>query len=461
MGARSGNNYLSALKKLRPEISIDGEGVRDITSHPRLARSARAIASLYDMQMERPEAMTFRIDDGGRAGMSFVHAGSREDLHRRTRMMKAWADYGCGFLEATPDRPNAVIAAMASAHEFFAVANSRYGDNLRNYYLESRSRDRCASLVIDPPPRDGSPTSAVGLKVVEKSGTGIVIDGSLMPDALAPMSEELIIVAASMLEPRASSNPALALAVPANAKGLRLFCEIGTIETGGQPGYPLSSRFNQPRCVAVFENVTVPWERVFLCGEIADMDLLFSESGVAIHAMHQQAIRSLAKCEFLLGLAAYLARFAGSIVPAPERIPEMASVIETIRARLFAAEANARPNGSGIFEPERLALDAVRAMSSRLLVRLAEAIGPFGSSFAATGGDGPGHDLSDGGPRKLQLEKAGRLAWDATFSPMAIRQMEREPVLDDEEFEAAAAAAGDDSLAPLIERVEAFLARAD
>ena len=69
MGARSGNNYLSALKKLGAEIWLGNERIRDVTSHPAFASRARATASLYDMQIENPEAMTFRTEDGGRAGL--------------------------------------------------------------------------------------------------------------------------------------------------------------------------------------------------------------------------------------------------------------------------------------------------------------------------------------------------------------------------------------------------------
>ncbi len=50
MGARSGNNYLSSLKKLGAEIWIGGARAGDVTAHPAFANCARSVASLYDMQ---------------------------------------------------------------------------------------------------------------------------------------------------------------------------------------------------------------------------------------------------------------------------------------------------------------------------------------------------------------------------------------------------------------------------
>ncbi len=64
MGARSGNNYLSAMRKLKSEVWIGGERVADPTTHPALKPVTRSLASLYDMQIEHPEAMTYRVEGG-------------------------------------------------------------------------------------------------------------------------------------------------------------------------------------------------------------------------------------------------------------------------------------------------------------------------------------------------------------------------------------------------------------
>src|SRR5260370_33446092 len=113
MGARSGNNYLSSLKKLGAEIWIGGARAGDVTAHPAFANCARSVASLYDMQMEHPETMTFRIDDGGRAGMSVIIPKTADALRKRSRMMKTWAGFGSGMLGRPPDYPTAGRSARA------------------------------------------------------------------------------------------------------------------------------------------------------------------------------------------------------------------------------------------------------------------------------------------------------------------------------------------------------------
>ena len=128
MGARSGNNYLTALRKLKAEVWIGGERVQDPTVHPAFVHCARSVASLYDMQAEHPEAMTYRTEDGDRAGMSFIQPKGAEDVRKRSQMFRRWAEYSHGMMGRSPDYLNASIAAMAAAHQFFADSDPRFGE---------------------------------------------------------------------------------------------------------------------------------------------------------------------------------------------------------------------------------------------------------------------------------------------------------------------------------------------
>ena len=175
MGARSGNNYLSSLKKLNAEVWIGGARVGDVTAHPAFANCARSVASLYDMQMEHPEQMTYRTDDGGRAGMSFIQPKSVDDVRKRTAHDAPWADFSGGMLGRTPDYLNASIAAMAAARDFFAASDPRFGDNIRNYYLRGAQsrlvRDAYAGESAGEPRRrmGGHTDAEFALRLVEKT----------------------------------------------------------------------------------------------------------------------------------------------------------------------------------------------------------------------------------------------------------------------------------------------------
>src|SRR5437868_14733984 len=98
MGIRTGQQMLAALRDDR-ELWIDGERVRDVTTDPRFAGAAHALAELYDMQHDPAltEKMTFASPAGGKAGLSYVMARSVADLEKRRGMVKLWADATCGM----------------------------------------------------------------------------------------------------------------------------------------------------------------------------------------------------------------------------------------------------------------------------------------------------------------------------------------------------------------------------
>src|ERR1700722_18072761 len=300
MGARSGNNYLSAMRKLKADVWIGGQRVEDVTIHPALVHCARSIASLYDMQGEHPEAMTFRTAEGDRAGMSFIQPASGDELRKRTAMFRRWAEYSHGMLGRTPDYLNASIAPMAAAREFFAASDPRFGDNIANYYLKARKNDWCATHTLLNPRASraagwaGQTDADLALKMVEKNDDGIVVNGCRMLATLGPLAEELLAFPSTVHKKEPAAEPfALAFAINCNAAGLKFICR-DAFDTGRSHfDAPLASRFEEMDCVVVFDQVLIPWERVFLCGDVARCNGLYSETGAVVNMMHQVVVKDV------------------------------------------------------------------------------------------------------------------------------------------------------------------------
>ncbi len=481
MGARSGNNYLSSIKKLGAEIWIGGERVDNPTAHPAFVNCARSVASLYDMQMEHPEAMTFRTDDGGRAGLSFLQPKSGDDIRKRNRMMKAWADWGCGMLGRTPDYLNVGIAAMAAAREFFAASDPRFGANIANYYLEARNHDWCATHTLVNPRASraagwaGHTDADLALKVVDRSSAGIVVEGCRMLATLAPLSEELLVFPSTVLKAEPAAEPfALAFAIPNNAKGLKFICRDPYDIGRSRFDHPLASRFEEMDAVVIFNQVIVPWERVFLCGDVARCNALFAATSAVVHMMDQVVVKNVAKSEFVLGLAARIAQ-ASDAMPLQhvrERLAEMITTTETMRACLRASEADAAPDNWGVTVPARAPLDTARNLFPRLYPRMVEIIQlNSSSSLMATPSERDFKNpqevadieryfgAADAGARdRVALY---RLAWDVACSAFGGRQVLYERFFFGDPVRMASALVDNTDLKPLIERVNAFLARPD
>ncbi len=121
MPARTGQQYIDGLKQRDVEIWLDGERVRDVTTHPGLSGGVRAIAHLYDMQhdAELREVMTYTSPSSGEpVGRSFDNPPTREALETRSKMMLNWARATCGMMGRSPDFMNVTFAAWGAAARF-------------------------------------------------------------------------------------------------------------------------------------------------------------------------------------------------------------------------------------------------------------------------------------------------------------------------------------------------------
>lgn len=478
MGARSGNNYLSALRKLKAEVWISGERVADPTVHPALKNCARSMASLYDMQMERPEAMTYRTDDGGRAGLSFIQPRDAGEVRKRSAMFRRWAEYSHGMMGRTPDYLNASLAAMAAAHEYFAASEPRLGINIKNYYAEARSHDWCATHTLVNPRASraagwaGGTDEDLALKLIDRTAEGIVVSGARMLATLGPLAEELLVFPSTLLRQDAAAEPfALAFAINCNAPGLKFICRDSFDLSRSHFDAPLASRFEEMDCVVIFDHVQVPWERVFLCGDSARCNALFGETSAVVNMMHQVAVKDAVKAEFILGLAAKIAIVsdAMSLPHVRDRLAEMITTVETMRACVRAAEADAHMDKWGEWIPARAPLDTARNLFPRLYPRMIEIIQlNSSSSLMAVPSEADFNSaLRPDLDRYLATAAAGawdrvavyRLAWDVAGSAFGGRQQLYERFFFGDPVRMASALVDNTDLAALAGRVDEFLKR--
>jgi 4-hydroxyphenylacetate 3-monooxygenase len=365
MGARSGNNYLSSLRKLKAEVWIGTTRVADPTIHPLLVYRARAIASLYDLQMEHPGAMTSRLDDGDRAGLAFIQPRSGAEVQARGAMFRRWAECSGGLLGYTPDGVNAILAAMDAAAPFFAASDIRVGANLHDYYRRARHHDWCAAHTVLEP----LAAAEQRLELVERVHEGLIVGGARRVSPLGPLAEELIVIPPRDL-PRDSTaeRSALAFAINCNARGLKLRC-ADAIDSGRPGGEAAgSSPFNELACAAIFDHVLIPWDRVFLCGDVGRANALFDETGAAPNLRHQQVVRGVVAAEFRLGSAASLADRCKTLAfpRIREQLAALTVATHLARALLRAAEAGAQQDRWGQWTPRSEPLAVARELLAQL-----------------------------------------------------------------------------------------------
>jgi 4-hydroxyphenylacetate 3-monooxygenase len=481
MAVRKGAEYLSGLADER-EIWFEGARVKDVVRHPILGRAARTLAELYDLQCDPAleSKLTYPSPTTGRpVSLAFIQPRSVEDLVRRRVMFKEWADFSGGMLGRTPDYLNAILAGCATSANYFRRNGVEYGERVVAYYEQCREHDLCAThTFVDPQinrarsqSEQADPT--VPLHIVGESAAGLVVSGARMLATLAPYADELhVFPSPSRTQQSDAPRFAFAFALPIATPGLKFMCRESLDAGGTTADYPLTARYEEMDSVAVFHDVVVPWERVFLKGDIALCNRLFRETPAFLHGIHQFTAKNLAKAEFVLGVASLLAESIGrtELPVYQQMLGEIVDAVETERAYLRAAEADAITDERGFVHPNPDIMSTARNYFPKVYPRLIEILQLIGSSglmATPTERDLKSPELSAEIDRYYQSAtqmgkervRLFRLAWDLACSSFAGRQVLYERFFAGDPFLLMATRFTGYDRSAIVARVKALLAR--
>ena len=446
MPAKTGQQYIDGLRANPAEVWIRGERVKDVTSHPALAGGVGSVAALYDLQHDeaaREEMLFASPSSGDPVGMSFMVPRTAEDLIRRRAMMTHWAWVGCGMMARTPDFLNVSIAAWAGAAEYFGQNRPEFADNVQNYYEFIRENDTTLThTLVNLQPRRTSGTvddldEQVALTVVKETDAGIVVRGSRVLATLGPISDEIAVypTRTHMIGPDAWRQ-ALFFSIPCATPGVKFICRESFDYGRSGFDHPLGSRFEEMDAIVFFDDVLVPWERVFLLGDVDMCNNYGIATQSTTHSGYQVVNRCVVKTEFILGLAQMMVDTLGSgdQTHIQERIAEIIVHLETLKACMRASEADAWVNDFGVMCPAQGPITVGRALYPMTIYpRLAEIVQLLGSgNLMALPSEGD-FDAPIGPEveRYLTTDTAGarervrlfRLAWDVACSAFGGRQV--------------------------------------
>lgn len=388
-GIRRGKDYLRGLQDDR-EVWIGGQRVADVTNHPGLDRGAHTLAGFLDKQFDPDlqDKLTY-VEQGKRYGLSHLIPKTKEDVVRRGDAFYEWASWSNGMFGRTPDYKNASVMAFASGSSFLAQGRPEFAQNMLDFYEYVRGDDKVLTHTLVNPTfnhaqaKEGKYSDKVALQVVKETDAGIVVNGARLLATLGPLADEIEVFPSTLLKGSDENLPfAFAFALPIATKGLRLICR-DTYDLGkSEFDAPLASRFEEMDAVVVFENVLVPWERVFMYRDPGLCNKAFAETNAVIHMMHQVACSKLAKSEFIVGLLCAMAKATGKDkdMAVKNQIAEAMFITETVRALRYSAEQQAHEDQHGNFIPLRRPLDTQRNLFPKMYPRLVELVQLLGSS---------------------------------------------------------------------------------
>jgi len=443
---KTGAEHLRSLQDGRT-VYLDGELVKDVTEHKAFRNAVRSAAALYDYQArpENIEAMTFRPEGARRrVNRGWQMPKSYEEMVERRKALQAWAALSGGFLGRSPDHLASSLIGQLMGIDVFRRHGEARAKALADYVDYATKADLFLTYVIINPQAErtkswGEQAEDMVARIVDEDSTGITIRGAKMLGTSSIMANEVFVASMQPLKP-GEEDLAFSCALPMNAKGLRVLSRKSyEAQATSVFDNPISSRFDENDALMYFDDVKVPWERVFVCRDTDMCRAQFHDTPSHAYQNYQAQIRLSVKVAFLAGLARRITEAIGTakIPSVTEQLGLIAAQAGMVNAMLSGMEASGVqfkqwwiPNKHYMYSAQVVTqelyprlVQSIRDLAGGALIMLPSSVLDFANPEIRAIIEKTQRSASMDPEHKVKFMKA---AWDAIGSEFGSRHMQYE-----------------------------------
>ncbi|MFW9772033.1 MAG: 4-hydroxyphenylacetate 3-hydroxylase family protein [Candidatus Heimdallarchaeota archaeon] len=397
---RTKEEYMKDLSKMKKNIYFDGEIIDRLDE--RQMPCINTIGTTFDV-VEDPEYADLILAKSHLSGeiinrFTHIHQNT-DDLHKKQDMTRKICQKVGGCIQRCMgcDGTNAVYNVSYEADKS-NNGTTNYHDNFKKWLARFQKEDLIAACAqtdvkgdrIKRPADQQDPDMYV--RVVEKKDDGIIVRGCKLHISEASVSDEILVVPTRALRPE-DKDYAVSFAIPADYEGVKQVITIHNLrpreyfKRGFMPGATDS--------YIIFDDVFVPWERVFLCGEYQHagaLALLF-----ALFHRHSYSGCKPAIGDLVVGTAALAAEYNNihRTSHVRSKLAELILVTELGYAAGYTASDLGKPEvympgigfvpyGPGSYIPNSIYCNAGRCLSGENVFREAEIITDISGGIPAT-----------------------------------------------------------------------------
>lgn len=275
MALRTKGKYLESLRDDRV-VYYKGEKVRDVTSHPVLSVAVNHAAIDYEMA-ENPKYQDLALVKvpGTEEVISRYYRIPRnaEDLQKRSELIEATTKEAGTLVTLIKEiGTDALFSLHLVGKMMQEKLKSPYFERVSQFYEHCKKNDLAVAVAQTDVKGDRSlgPSEQEHpdyyVRVVDENKDGIVVRGAKVHTSVSVNSNEIIVLPTRAMK-EGDKDYAVAFAVPANTKGLKMIASCYGAPKKSSFDNPVSSKHKMEETLTIFEDVFVPWERVFLKGE--------------------------------------------------------------------------------------------------------------------------------------------------------------------------------------------------
>ncbi|MEE3362396.1 MAG: 4-hydroxyphenylacetate 3-hydroxylase N-terminal domain-containing protein [Anaerovoracaceae bacterium] len=353
---RTQEQYLEDLKKMRPNIYLDGKKIgRD---DPRVIHASSAIRMTFSL-VDNPEfrdLLTAKSHITGETINRFTHIHqSVDDLLKKQELTRKICDVcgGCVQRCMGVDMMNAISSVVKDVDDKYGT---EYYSNFLNFLEYVQKNDLvCAGSQTDTkgdraarPGQQWDPDQY--LHVVERRPDGVVVRGCKVHNTMAPYADELIVLPTRVMK-EDEKDYSIAFHIPADAEGIYLIArEAFSLPREENMDAPITSA-GDLESMTVFDDVFIPNENIFLNGETdfaGKLALRF-----ALYHRHSYTGCKPGISDVIMGTTALLADYQNIAKQShvKEKLAEIISVAELTYAAGIASSVKSTKASSGTQVP--------------------------------------------------------------------------------------------------------------
>lgn len=388
MPLMTGAEYIESLRKLKTRVYLFGERVENFVDHPMIRPSINTVAMTYDLahDPQYEDLMTATSNLTGKKINRFCHLHQgTDDLIKKVKMQRLLGQKTASCFQRCVGM-DAFNSIWSTTYEVDKKHGTHYHENFRKYLEYVQENDLTIDGAMTDPKGDRalSPSQQndpdMFVRIVEKREDGIVVRGAKAHQTGSINSHEHLIMPTIAMKEEDKAY-AVSFAVPSDAEGIfmiygRQSCDTRKLEKNADIDLG-NKNFGGQEALVVFDDVFIPWDKVFLCEE-------YEFAGVLVERFAGYHRQSYGGCkvgvgDVLIGAAALAADYNGANKAShiKDKLIEMTHLNETLYCCGIACSAEGYPTEAGNYQIDMLLANVCKQNVTRFpyeIGRLAEDI---------------------------------------------------------------------------------------
>jgi 4-hydroxybutyryl-CoA dehydratase / vinylacetyl-CoA-Delta-isomerase len=369
MSLKTFEQYIDSLKTLRPTAYMFGEKIEDPLNNPRIRAGINATGATYELANEEKYRELFTAVSpvtGERINRFTVVPHSIEDLVKRVKINRVLGGY-VGTCHQRCTGLDCLCTLSIVTYDMDKKYGTHYYDRFTEFlkYMQLKDLTGNASVTDVKGDRSLSPHEQedkdMYLRLVDQTKEGIIVKGAKVHQTGSLSAHEIIVLPTRAMQ-KGDEDYALAFAIPADTKGLIHVVGRNSMDTREIEGADCGNiRYSKYCPTVIFDEVFVPWERVFMCRE-ADFAVEMVSRFSAFHRQSHGGCKS-GKIDAMTGAALLMMEYNGTakVGHLKEKVVDMIHTAETLYGCSLAASYEGKQEPSGTFF-----IDPVLANASKI-----------------------------------------------------------------------------------------------